>query len=310
MKQVFINQDDPNWLSERNKYIGASEIACAMGLSKWKSARTLFLEKTGQIPKFEGNKRTELGHHMEPLLKQWFENETGHALRRKNAFCIHDEYEWMSCTLDFHIQGTLIPVEMKTTAFASDDWKSNIIPSEYFWQCQQQLMITDSEKMYIAVYIFQTSEFIIKEVLPDMAAMTAIRDLGNKFWDNLKNGIEPGIDWNDDSDDFGLEITEPVKKADLSAHKKLLVRREELKSLEKQIETELAGIDNTIKSSLEGFKFGVSDGYQIQWNRGESEVKPVFNQARFIQERPDIFKAYCDDQEVKKREYFRIVKKG
>jgi putative phage-type endonuclease len=311
MKIVYADQDDQEkWKEERKKYIGASEIAAAMGLSKWKSARNLFLEKTGQIPGYEGNKRTELGHHMEPLLKKWFEEETGHVLRRRNAFCIHEDFEWMSCTLDFHITGSGIPVEMKTTAFASDDWKGETIPAEYFWQCQQQLMITDKPYMFIAVYCFQDASFTIKKVEPDMTAMTAIRNLGGQFWQNLKDGIEPGISWNDDRNDFALEITEAVEKANLDSLHSACVRRDELNDLKKQVEQELLDINNRIKFALQEYRYGNSIDYQIQWNRGEKKMETVFNQDRLAMERPDIFKSYCDQLEVNKKEYFRVERKG
>lgn len=38
-----------DWLAERRKGIGGSDIATILGLNKWKSPLQLFLEKTGKV---------------------------------------------------------------------------------------------------------------------------------------------------------------------------------------------------------------------------------------------------------------------
>ena len=38
-----------DWLLDRRKGIGGSDVAAIMGLNKWKSAYQIWLEKTGQV---------------------------------------------------------------------------------------------------------------------------------------------------------------------------------------------------------------------------------------------------------------------
>ena len=48
-------QDKDEWLSLRKGYIGGSDAGAVLGMNPYKSAYSLWAEKTGKIPEFEGN---------------------------------------------------------------------------------------------------------------------------------------------------------------------------------------------------------------------------------------------------------------
>jgi predicted phage-related endonuclease len=61
-----------------NSYgIGASEIASACGISRYRSRFGLWLEKTGRRPQFAGNVHTRLGNLLEPRARQLYADATG-----------------------------------------------------------------------------------------------------------------------------------------------------------------------------------------------------------------------------------------
>lgn len=61
---------------DRDIYIGGSDIAVIMGLSSFKTRWTLLQEKAGLIEvAFHGNKYTEYGHTIEPLIRDYINHK-------------------------------------------------------------------------------------------------------------------------------------------------------------------------------------------------------------------------------------------
>ena len=61
-KQSTANHEE--WLALRHKYIGGSDAAAVVGLNAYVSPYTLWAEKTGRLPGFEGNLATEVGTYL------------------------------------------------------------------------------------------------------------------------------------------------------------------------------------------------------------------------------------------------------
>ena len=53
--------------------ITASEVSTILGVNPYKSAFTLYHEKVGELPYFEGNISTRAGHALEPLIAHLYE---------------------------------------------------------------------------------------------------------------------------------------------------------------------------------------------------------------------------------------------
>ena len=64
---------------ERRQYIGGSDIAAVMGMSRWKTPLTLWLEKTGEIESTtnSNNEAVELGRELEDFVAKKFTRVTG-----------------------------------------------------------------------------------------------------------------------------------------------------------------------------------------------------------------------------------------
>ena len=66
------------WLQYRQQGIGGSDVASLLGLSKWKSALELWLEKTGQADAFSvENEAMYWGNVLEPVIRTQFSELTG-----------------------------------------------------------------------------------------------------------------------------------------------------------------------------------------------------------------------------------------
>ena len=64
------------WKTLRKKHIGGSDAAACVGLNPFSSAYSLWAEKTGKIPEFEGNLATDVGTYLEEFIaKKFNEND-------------------------------------------------------------------------------------------------------------------------------------------------------------------------------------------------------------------------------------------
>lgn len=101
--------DREQWLRERKKGIGGSDVAAILGLSKWKSAYDIWVDKTTDVLQEEySNESIYWGNVLEEVVAQEFSKQTGFKVRRNNKILQHPEYYWMRASIDRKIVGISI----------------------------------------------------------------------------------------------------------------------------------------------------------------------------------------------------------
>ena len=72
-------------MTDRTKFIGGSDAAAVVGLSRWKSPIELWAEKTGQVePEDVSDKMAvRVGKKLESAVAEFFEEETGKKFKYK-----------------------------------------------------------------------------------------------------------------------------------------------------------------------------------------------------------------------------------
>src|SRR6476620_3868255 len=94
---------EADWQEYRRKQqgIGGSDVAVILGLSPYKSAFSLWLEKTGQVKaKPVQNEYVEWGNLLEPVIRDKFRRETGFEVYENPYVLQHDEHEFMVANID------------------------------------------------------------------------------------------------------------------------------------------------------------------------------------------------------------------
>ena len=66
----------PEWHAARRLGVTATDIVTILGLSHWDSPYSLFWRKLGQVPDVEDNARFRLGRELEPIIANWWAEET------------------------------------------------------------------------------------------------------------------------------------------------------------------------------------------------------------------------------------------
>lgn len=147
----------PEWYAERQSYIGASEMAEAVGLSPWGDPIGLWEKKTGQAPERESSFRMTLGSLTEPIIGKLASEALGVKLRRVTGPVRHPEHPFIASNPDFRIVGQRGLVQAKFRlngeAFGDDDGTGSgeSIPLHYRVQGWGELLTTGLDFVYFAV---------------------------------------------------------------------------------------------------------------------------------------------------------------
>lgn len=164
------------WLAERRTGIGGSDIASVLGLSPWKSPYQLWLEKTGREEAEHGAEAAERMHWgtvMEDVVARHYASATGHKLQRINTLMRLPNVPCAISSIDRAIVqsgsrarwddkagmllGAEAVLEVKTAhalAANSEEWGdegSDVVPVQYWLQCQWYLAVTGMPYADLAV---------------------------------------------------------------------------------------------------------------------------------------------------------------
>lgn len=150
-----MSHDD--WLDWRRKGIGGSDVAAICGLSRYKSALEVYLDKLGEIPPKEDNPKMKAGRMLEPVIADWFTEETGIRVQEQKCIFQHKDYPFMLANIDRWVIGENAGLEIKNTGeYSRHDWfdgQTEVIPTEYQLQANHYMAVLGAERWYVAVLI-------------------------------------------------------------------------------------------------------------------------------------------------------------
>lgn len=186
----------------RSEFIGGSDIAAILGVSRWKSALDVWIEKTGigqrEIITPERAAIFERGKRFEPLLIEMAQEEVGIKVVRCNERYQHEEYPFLSCEIDAETDDGK-NVEIKTAhPLLAGDWGApgtDAAPIYYSAQTMWGLGITKRQDaiIYAAIGFDDRRHYFIERDDETIAAMQA---KACAFWNNhVLTRTPPSIDY-------------------------------------------------------------------------------------------------------------------
>jgi len=281
-------------MEDRTKYLGGSDCAGVLGLSRWTTPLKIWAEKTGQIkPKDISDKIcVKLGNRLEDIVAEMFCEKTGKKVRRVNETIFHSKYNFLGANIDRRLVGENTILECKTcSAWKAKEWEGEEIPQEYILQVLHYLAVTGARTAYIAVLI-GNQDFVYKEVQRDEKIISDIIKKEVSFWNNfvLKNEMPMQITKNDADTLYNLfpnaEPESEIELDDTSAQ--LFETRQALLQDKNHIVGLLEKTDNEIKSLLKDKEIGKVGNWVATWKK---QVSKRIDTKRIKDERPDI----CDN---------------
>ncbi len=203
-----IGMADDDWLSFRDRGLGASDISTVLHLNPYKSSLELFHEKIGnKQSNFFGNFRTFVGHEMEDKIAEWWtywsgsmesiqENKkAGNIIRRMqkiNAYVQNPDYPHLFVSLDRKInkhdgkgEGAL---ELKTIGgYESKKWLLTNVPLGYIIQVLTQMLVCMFEYGELA-YVRDLQMFDVLPIEKRNSLINMIIEMTTDFWERVMKG--------------------------------------------------------------------------------------------------------------------------
>jgi putative phage-type endonuclease len=180
-----------DWLKARSTGIGGSDVAAILGLSKWKTPLTVYMEKRGELAPQPDNDAMRWGRYLEPVVRQAYADETGREVRLPEQLVRHPRHDFMIANVDGFTEDRRI-FEAKT-ARTADGWGepgSDQVPQPYLLQVQHYMEVTGFDVADVAVLI-GGSDFRLYEVPADHELQEMLVDAEAEFWKQVQSGEPP-----------------------------------------------------------------------------------------------------------------------
>ena len=293
-KVVFDTREDSeertNWLSMRGNSIGGSEIGAIAGFSSYGSALTVYNEKLGLAEKFKGNIHTLFGTRMEPMIREWvqedFVKETGIKLTTYEYpyMMLDKEKEFFSANIDgigiveedyiywenrdtaeikFIPKGEMFGLEIKTgSEFLKKMWAGEEIPDSYYCQCQWYMGVTGLN--YFLIIYLLGKEVKWKVVPRNEDDIKALREIGVDFWENHiipKIPPEPTGIKKETDEILQQQVLDDAEEIDITDKK--LTKYNEISEQIKELEKERERIKQEIFLEMGNSKKATDGSYKL-----------------------------------------------
>ncbi|MFB0831843.1 YqaJ viral recombinase family protein [Brevibacillus laterosporus] len=267
------NMGYEEWLEYRRLGIGGSDVAAICQMSRYRSPMAVYLEKLGEASPVEDNPKMKAGRMLEPLIADWFAEDTGYKVWRQNAIFQHPEHDFMLANIDRWLPGQNAGLECKNTAeYCRNDWAGTQAPTEYILQCNHYMAVTGADRWFIAVLIGGW-DFQWRVIERDDELIKNLITVEREFWNNhIKAKVPPAFSQQDTeylSDQYPESITQSIIELPEEAYdsiQMLYQARAEKKDAMKREETAV----NQIKGYMKNHELAYFQGeLKFSWKTGK-----------------------------------------
>ena len=143
-----------DWLKERKNGIGGSDVACVLGLNKYKSAFALYNEKKSEEIEDFDNEAMRVGRDLEEYVASRFTELSGIKVRHENAILINEDFPFIRANVDRLCVGVKAGLECKTAStWNAKNFGKGEFPVNYYAQCVAYMAVTGLSDWYLAVLV-------------------------------------------------------------------------------------------------------------------------------------------------------------
>ena len=188
-----------NQLQERKAGLFATDVAPALGLSKYRTPVQVFMEKTGMLddaPEQEMSEAQEMGLILEPVIANVYAKRQGVAIKPLEDVTLwHPKYQFMGSHFDYlRDDGSNTLVEIKNFSpirkkeFGEDG--SQDVPMDCLVQCVHEAICWNTKRVDLAV-LFGGQQFQIfpLEITQETIDMVIARE--ESFWQQVVERVAP-----------------------------------------------------------------------------------------------------------------------
>ena len=287
------------WLAIRAKGIGSSDAAAAIGLSSYKCALSLWLEKTGRQPSEDlSNKEAVVwGTVLEPVVAKMYAERTGRKVRRVNAVLQHPEHAFMLANLDREViteDGTGV-LEIKTAGFYSAQLWEDGVPVAYQCQVLHQLAVTGHAWADVAV-LLGGQEFRIYRIERDDDKIADLIQREAQFWSCVTEDQQPEPDASDDAERallslFPADNGQTLDFTESGEFNNLFAELLKIRHSKEDIEQQESALKHRIQAALGSATAAIFQQGKVTWRKAKDRLVPDLD--KLSQEHPELLQQYA-----------------
>lgn len=295
------------WLEARKNGIGGSDASAILGLNKYATPYTVWLEKTGRVEAddLSGNEKVYWGNVLEDVIAKEFEKRhPEYFVREPGEMYVSKEHPFMLASVDRMLHGQEISdstiylypepsalLEVKTCGeWRKSDWDEGV-PPYYLAQVNHYLAVTGLDEAWVAVLIGgqEYREYNIKRDEYDIAYLI---EKEAEFWKMVQDDVMPPVTNGEidgkavldqfPEDDGGFLQLPDSDVPDIQTLDFIKAQIKDLEGKKKEIEASL-------KQRIGGRKGIETELFKVTWSRGESSR---FDSKRFASENHELYNEY------------------
>lgn len=265
---------DPS--ADRDKFIGGSDIGAILGLNPWKSAYTLWAEKSGRIEVEDISDKEAVwwGTNMEELVAKRFCMKTGKKVKKTTYEFSCKEYPFLVAHVDRLGVGEKFVLECKTTSARNRmNYNAGEVPPMHYAQVQFYLMLTGYTEGYLATK--RDSDFYITKIDRNDEFIEEMLESAIAFWQMVQDGTEPDIDDSESTaDTINQMYPESIQGVmDLSDYRQTIESRVAIAHQIKSLESIRRECDSVLKAVMQDSEKGVCDEYTVSWKTNAKGIR-------------------------------------
>lgn len=281
------NMSREAWLEERRKSIGGSDAAAIVGMSRYASPYTVWMDKTGRLPEEEDTEEMRIGRDLESYVASRFEESSGKKVRKCNYIMRNPAYPWAHADIDRRLVGEDAGLECKTTSTLDIRQFNGVdFPEKYYCQCVHYMAVTGLKRWYLAVLVFGRG-FFTYVLERDEAEIKALMDAEMLFWQCVTEDTPPAPDGSDattealDSAFYGGDD----ERIDLFGREALIDEYMQIRRQADALNERRREIENTLKLDMGQAERAACGAYNVSWKR---QTQKTFKTDLFRKTFPDI----------------------
>lgn len=287
----------------RSKGVGGSDIPVILGAVKYKTPVQLWLEKRG-VEKPEdigGRLNIRMGHKLEPIVVELFEEETGFKCRKQNMPRVHKRHPFMVGNVDRDIIGESAGFEAKAfSPWTRDEWGENgsgDVPLAVTAQCAHYMEIYGYQAWYVGV-LLGIHDFRWFKLERHQPTIDKLIEIEREFWKHVTDSTMPRILTGDDVAKLYPNSHDIIRCTDqLMEHNAVKLR--EMKDDAKALEDQIERLSFLVKDFMKGHgSLWAMEGIDplVTWNA--SKDRHVVDHEAVLAEILDLYTRYIDDEEL------------
>lgn len=290
-------------LDARSKGVGGSDIPVILGAVTYKTPVQLWLEKRGKAEQEDISDRINIrmGHKLEPIVVELFEEDTGFKCRRQLKPRTHKEHPFMVGNVDRDIVGESAGFEAKAfSPWNRDEWGetgSGDVPLAVTAQCAHYMELYKYEAWYVGV-LLGIHDFRWFKLERHQPTIDKLIEIEREFWSHVVEGTMPRILTGDD-----VALLYPRGEGMIRCTDALMehnaVKLREMKDDAKALDAQIESLATIVKEYMTGKgDLWAMEGIDplVTWNH--SKDRHVLDSGAMLDDVLSLYDRYIDKDEL------------